>query len=508
MQIIKIKLPNKVTKSPDVLPTTDYKNESFMKTKLSATAIRAFTFSYLTVFTMALSIVPELSNAQDAVSITLPEAIDTGMKNYPSIKAKQNYVSAAQALTRNARNEYLPNVIASVQQNYGTINGQFGPGAPIGVLGVASSGPVYSKQNWNAAFGALYIVSANWEVFTFGRVQSRIQLSAAQERQNSSDLQQEMFIQKIKIASSYLNLLIAQRLVESARSNLTRAQTIQQNVIARTMSGLNPGVDSSLVNADVSKAKLSLIDFITSEQTVQRQLAELLGDGTAVTFRPDASLITTIPEMVNRASGVTLNPQLLYYKARVNYANQLTNVTRKSIMPGVTLFGVYQARASGFNYTYNPETLSGYSNRYQDGIDPSRYNYVAGISLTWNLTSPVKIRQQVKAQRFIATGYQYEYEQLGNQLQNQLILSDQRIENTLQSAMEVPVQYKAASDAYLQKSVLYKNGLTTMVDLQQAMYVLNRAEIDKSVAYANVWLALLLKAAASGDFNLFLNPTQ
>ena len=177
-------------------------------------------------------------------------------------------------------------------------------------------------------------------------------------------------------------------------------------------------------------------------------------------------------------------------------------------MPGVTLFGVYQARGSGFNYTYNPENLTGYSNHYQNGIDPSRYNYVAGISLTWNLTSPVKIRQQVKAQRFLAAGYQNEYEQLGNQLQNQLILSDQRIVNTLQSAQEVPVQYKAASDAYLQKSVLYKNGLTTMVELQQAMYVLNRAEIDKSVAYANVWLALLLKSAASGDFNLFINPTQ
>ncbi len=78
----------------------------------------------------------------------------------------------------------------------------------------------------------------------------------------------------------------------------------------------------------------------------------------------------------------------------------------------------------------------------------------------------------------------------------------------MQSAREVPVQYKAASDAYKQKSVLYKNGLATMVDLQQAMYVLNRAEIDRSVAYVNVWLALLQKAAASGDFNMFINQAQ
>jgi hypothetical protein len=37
---------------------------------------------------------------------------------------------------------------------------------------------------------------------------------------------------------------------------------------------------------------------------------------------------------------------------------------------------------------------------------------------------------------------------------------------------------------------------------------LNRAELDKSVAYINVWQALLLKAAASGDFDLFINQAQ
>jgi hypothetical protein len=94
------------------------------------------------------------------------------------------------------------------------------------------------------------------------------------------------------------------------------------------------------------------------------------------------------------------------------------------------------------------------------------------------------------------------------QLQNELLLADQRIENSLQSIREVPLQYQAASDAYIQKSVLYKNGLTTLVDLQQAIYALNRAEIDRSVAYLNVWQALLQKAAASGDFNLFSNQAQ
>jgi hypothetical protein len=64
---------------------------------------------------------------------------------------------------------------------------------------------------------------------------------------------------------------------------------------------------------------------------------------------------------------------------------------------------------------------------------------------------------------------------------------------------------KAASDAYLQRSVLYKNGLTTIVEVTQALYTLNRAETDRDISNNNVWQALLLKAAASGDFSLFLN---
>ncbi len=456
----------------------------------------------ITMVTILFLVLTKSSKAQDKVDITLPEALETGIRNYPSIKAKMNYVHAAHALTLNARNEYLPNVIGSMQQNYGTVNGQYGPAAPIGVLSVSSSGPPAYQQNWNAAFGGLYIVSTNWEAFTFGRIRSRVQLATTQERQISADLDQEQFIQRVKISSAYL------KLVESGKSNLLRAQTVQQTVKARALSGLNPGVDSTLANAEVSKAKLLLIDFLTNEKTIQRQFAETLGLSTPWDFQPDTALFARVPEIVNVNSGVAQNPQLLFYKARVEYANQLITTTKKSLMPGVTLFGMYQGRGSGFSSSYNPENLNGYSNSYQDGISPTRYNYVAGVSLTWNLMSPFKIRQQVIAQRFTTSGYQAEYDQLRNQLQNQLILSDQKIENTLLSAHEAPVQYKAASEAYLQKSVMYKNGLATMVDLQQAMYVLNRAEIDRSVAYVNVWQALLAKAAASGDFNLFINQTH
>lgn len=76
------------------------------------------------------------------------------------------------------------------------------------------------------------------------------------------------------------------------------------------------------------------------------------------------------------------------------------------------------------------------------------------------------------------------------------------------SLQEVPAQFKAALDAFVQKTTLYKNGLATIVEVQQAQYAFTQSEADLSIAYINVWQALLQKAAASGDFDLFIHQAR
>src|SRR5215831_4385703 len=390
------------------------------------------------VFYMLTNVV----SAQEQRLLSLSEAITLGVNNYQSIQAKRNYLNASTALVQDAKNQYLPNVIASVQNDYGNINGQYGP--LLGGLGLGSSGPVTSSQNWDAAFGALYLVNTNWEFFTFGRLKSRILLANTTVKKDSADLQQEEFVQSVKISGAYLNLLAAQKFVQNAEANLQRALAVQQAVTARTKSGLIAGVDSSIANAEVSRARLALIDARNNEQLIGNQLAQLL-NLPPVTFLLDTTLFTKVPAELNTANPVEQNPQVKFYQRRVEESN---------------------------------------------------------------IASTFKIKQQVRAQQFITDAYKNEYDQITTQLKDQLFLSDQRIANSLQSVHEVPLQYKAAADAYVQKSVLYKNGLTDIIDLQQALFTLNRAETDMSVAYINVWQALLLKAAASGDFDLFIRQVK
>jgi outer membrane protein TolC len=127
------------------------------------------------------------------------------------------------------------------------------------------------------------------------------------------------------------------------------------------------------------------------------------------------------------------------------------------------------------------------------------------VGVSWDITNPLRVHHQVTAQNFTTAGLQEEYGLISQELQAQVILAETRIRNALENYREAPVQVRAASDAYIQKETLYKNGLATIVDVTTAAFILNQAETQRDVIDTNVWQALLYKAASTGDFGLFFN---
>lgn len=445
------------------------------------------------------------ATSTNAQTLYLKEAINTALSNYGSIKAKKNYVNASEAGLQQTRKDYLPNLSLSAQQDYGTINGQNGPSYGLGGLGIASSGPAFDRQNWNAAFGALYLANVNWEFFSFGKIKERVKVSAGVLKRDQQDLAQEQFQQEIKVSAAYLNLLAAQRLRRSQENNLQRAITFKNTAVIRASNGLIAGVDSSLAKAEVSSAKIALTKAKDLEQEQANRLGILMGV-TVTNLTLDTASITRIPAHLYADSLLQekSHPLLQFYRSRVELSNLQTNLFRKSYYPTFSMFGVMQGRGSGFSSAY-AQNQTAFTRNYADGINPVRGNYLFGVGMVWNLTTILRTHPQVRAQDFISKGLQNEYELAEQQLQAQVAIADAKLKNAIDNYKEAPIQVKAASDAYLQKSTLYKNGLSTIVDLTQALYVLNRAETDRDIAYNNVWQALLLKSAALGNFDLFIN---
>ncbi|MCO6149611.1 TolC family protein [Flavobacterium sp. NRK1] len=438
--------------------------------------------------------------------LSLREAIDKGVANYGMVKAKGSYAKAAQETVKQSKRDYLPNLNLSAQQDYGTVNGQNGPLYGFGGLGVASSGLPLAEQNWNAAFGALYLVNMNWDFFTFGRMKQRINIAKADAEKQQKDFEQEQFQQKIKIAGAYLNLLASQRLEKSQIKNLDRAQVVLNNAAIRVKNGLLPGVDSTLASAEVSRAKIALNQIREQVKLQNNKLVELLGVEPA-DYKVDTTFVATVPKAVltgEMQSDSLNNPVRQFYKSRIALSNNQLSLYKKEYYPTFSFFGVYQARGSGFNSNYATDQTS-FSKNYVDGIDPTRQNYLLGIGMTWNLTSIARSSKKVSAQKFISQGLEEEYKAIDLQLKAQEDAANARMDFAMQNYKEAPRQVRAAQQAYLQRTTLYNNGLTNLVDVTQALYTLNRAETDRDIIYTNVWQALLMKAAATGDFNLFIN---
>lgn len=438
--------------------------------------------------------------------LSLKEAIQTGVDNYGTVKAKEQYATASKAEVVQAKRDYLPNLNFEVQVDYGTVNMQYGPLYGFGGLGTASIGPPSRTQNWNAAFGSLYLTNVNWDFFAFGRSREKIHTAMATADRDSKDWQQEIFQQEVKVAGAYLNLLAAQRLTASYRENLDRADTFRNTVVDRAINDLIPGVDSSQANAEVANAKIALTNALDFQQVQENHLVQLLGIPpqhlTADTF-----FVTQLPAAIPD-SGISKvaegHPSLQYYKSRIRLSDQLAKYDKTFYYPTFSLVGIYQAHGSGFGSAYGAQNPVDFTHNFYDGVEPFQANYLFGIGVIWNFTQISRISRQVKAQQSISKGLQDEYELAGQQLVAQLQLSETKMQNALDNYRQAPIEVSSASDAYAQKSDLYANGLAILIDVTQARYALIRAETNMDIAYTNIWQALLLKAAAAGDMNIFL----
>jgi outer membrane protein TolC len=444
----------------------------------------------------------------DAQVLTMKQAVQNALNNYGTIRAKANYVKAAQANVREVKREYLPDVNFALSQDYGTVASNYGPYASYKASSVSSSGPVLAAQNWNAAFGALYMTNVNWDFFQFGKYKEKTMVAQRTLDLNLGDLDQERFEQSVRVSAAYLNLIAAQKLIVSQQKNLDRAVAFQTVATARAKSGLNPGVDSSLANAEVSSARIALTNAIENEQEQANNLAQLMQVAApdSNNFALDTGFVVKVPASLNNAPAQPIknHPLLKYFQERIDVSNEQAKYLKTQQYPVFSVFGVGQDRGTGFssNYGVNPDA---YTQNYLKGVSFNTANYVIGVGVFWNLTSPFRIHEQVAAQQWTSAGLQEEYGVISQELQAQAVLADSRIRNSLANYKEAPIQVKAASDAYIQKETLYKNGLATIVDVTTAAFILNQAETQRDVIDTNVWQALLFKAASTGDFGLFFN---
>ncbi|TXH59691.1 MAG: TolC family protein, partial [Bacteroidia bacterium] len=318
-----------------------------------------------------------------------------------------------------------------------------------------------------------------------------------------ADLEQEIFQHQIKVSAAYLNLLASQRIKYVQEKNLERAEVFFEMTDTRAKSGLIPEVNAQLAKAEVSNAKSLQIKSYDKELEFSKQLAVLLGDEFQI-FKLDSLYSTSVPQqyLANLNDEVKNHPLLQLQQNKIAESQQSEQILKSNKRPTLSAFGVLQGRGSGFEANYAQDN-SAYSSNYLNGVGIDRSNYLLGLSLTWNITNLFRSETKVKEQRFLTQSLQQDFDLFKKELNAQTQMAYSQLNNAKENFEETKVQLSAAQMAYKQHTALYENGLTTLVDYTQALYSLNRAEIDYEIAQNNVWQALLLLASARGDLGVF-----
>ena len=447
----------------------------------------------------ALSLLPSAKVHGQAKVISLKDALHFAENNYSEIKAKKLNSKSYEKSALATRLEYLPSLKLHGQMDYATANSLAGAYFPSGVV-VPISGAINPTGNSTPVYGNVGLAYMEWTPITFGQHRARVQLANAVLASANADYENEKFQQLVRVTASYIDYLTIYKLRLSQERYLTRAVSIRNVTRATVLNGLNPGVDSSFANAEVSKARLTLMDYQKSENTAQSQLADLIG-ANSNDFIPDTlALSRNIPELSSAAIDENNNPVLQYFKARENISLSSDKYIRSTYMPKISLLGGAWERGSGLSPDKNSE--NDYS--FAGGGAFTRYNYALGVSLTFTISDYPRINTLADAEHFRTQAYKEEYDGAKQELQNQLSLADKNLNLAVLQSREVPVQLQAANASYTQKLVMYNNGLTNITELAQALYNLNRAETDAAVSTNNIWKALLYKANATGDLSIFL----
>ncbi|PYR07818.1 MAG: hypothetical protein DMG00_16295, partial [Acidobacteria bacterium] len=136
----------------------------------------------LTAFIVLAGLVnPARAIAQTAPPepLTLNDAIQAALKNYPAIKERRARAQAADEAVGLARTAYLPRLDMVWQVNRATTNNVFGLLLPQSIV-PPISGPVLGTRSYDGVWGSAAGVLLSWEAVDFGQRKASVDVARAQ----------------------------------------------------------------------------------------------------------------------------------------------------------------------------------------------------------------------------------------------------------------------------------------------------------------------------------------
>jgi outer membrane protein TolC len=434
-------------------------------------------------------------HAQTPSGLTLTQAVDTALKNYPAIRVTDEQIQAAAAGITLARTAYLPRVDALAQANRATRNNVFGLLLPQSTI-PSMSGPVLGTNNLGTAWGSALGVLATWEPFDFGLRQANVEAASAARHQAEAARKRTEFEIAASTADAYLTLAAAQESAQAAQAAVDRADVILRSITALTNAELRPGADRSRAEAELAAARTQVAQAQQAVDIARVTISQFTGVEAARISLAAPSLAKLPDPRPETAPAISANPIAAEQDAVIENEKARLHALERAYFPKFYLQGAAYARGTGAEV--NGTNLGGVN-----GLAPNTQNYALGFTVVF----PAMDKQADAAREAVQSAnvrvQQAKARQIAVDLRAQWDRAVAALEGARRIAANTPAQISAARAALEQSRARYDTGLGAIDAVAEAQRLLAQAEIDDALARLSVWRGLLAVSVAAGDIRPF-----
>jgi outer membrane protein TolC len=431
--------------------------------------------------------------------ITLKQLLNTVDQKAPTLLTDSAAILIRKAQAAEVRSNWLPDLKLNYQADVGSANNTVGPYFGFGII-PSSSGGIHNTSVTTALSDNLGIAALDWEVYNFGKYAAQNKVANADVTVEQSQFAESKYQLRAFTIDSYLQLLRLQDFLQIQYRNIQRNQEIRRSIESLAKSGVRAGVDTSIAEAELSKARLNYIELNNQFKQVQLQLSSVSGFPYQ-SIVPDTTVEMTLigrPSAYLFPSDTANHPLINFYRSEYQNSQVREDLVKKLYNPKISLEGAAWGRGSSVDANNQYNSLS-------TGYGFQRVNYLVGVGISYNLFDIRRRQLKLSTQR-AATDFAYKKLQEQQQLLSvSASQADVEMSTALDRLKEIPNQLKSANDSYRQQLSLYKNGLSNIVDLDAALNVLYRAETDYMQAKYDYANALFQKAITENQVNTILN---
>lgn len=438
-------------------------------------------------------------NAQQHRENTLGSLWPKVKENYPGVGVKTSAIEAAKYNQRAVKSNMLPQVNAQVQNTYGTYKGSAGAFFPqAGFFNVSGSAvPMDGSTTAANTFGSSLV---QWEVFSFGKLQLQNEAAGSLFSKSVSDKEAYLLSLKKLLSERYIGLLYNAAKLQWTKKNAERLDDIRKITSGLSASGLRPAADSLLASSSYIQAMGESDKWTGLKNAAYIKLLELYGNDT-VNYELSAQRFGNYAESgLGKIHTVSPgHPVLDALDREYEYYTLSGKAQIKASLPSLNVLGGYAYRGTGISPN---GTVSG---AWKDGFNNTSNNFLAGIGVTWNLTSLHTNR--MKAEKLFkdaesTRSLHLQYEQA---MQADLSAAQAKISQQYLQLQKTRFAVKQSQDAYNMYLARYKSGLITLSELLQIRILLEQAEGIHIDASRDYWLLLSYEAEMTTDFDFLFN---